>query len=673
MPAASDTQATAEKQSYLSARQDSPTHSENSMHKAQSKSAPKRQSGFWLLANSIPHLSSMLKAIVVAGLFGTVDGSFDLVRCCVKAARDNRIRLDQYPWITCSFNESIVYPTESRLPSITKTRGWCKSECVGHQRSDLSQWLQPIATWITPYIGLLLLCPVGEIEDAGDDHGDSAIRPRGLLNLQRFRQFGNKALHWLRIVLWEYVLLLGDPASALWGSFSEIWSDCRMVRKLSNTTTSWFSSKALWITILAGDTEFQNDRLWKGLIESMENILSGDDTTHSFGNSKQKLQTLQELSPTQPHDFSSWAQLAELINEVGQASSPNEKSTSGVTADPDTIGEIRGGVTSSERAVTSHGTAVPSTQLSMVEDLSRAISILVDARIDFFKGIFLPVALMLAVTASVFFEAYGKLGDKDTAHALAYGVWYSWLITLSVSGNCFATSVNVGMVQKTLRPYLLLSPVRVSLSKRYVNGSYWEEWLWHMETAGPGERRYREAPKRGARFWITFLLGQMGGWACVAFACACAAAISYTTPTVGLGCRSFSHVLYGVGAFVVAIVHVLCEWLTIKSCVDPRWTKWSTLSIFSYYLLVIFNALVMVLGTIFHLAGLYRSCWCSRLFAPDDTLLEMNRNTEQAFSNAKRYWLSIGYVAFSFVWVLCGIMVACRKFITLRMELAIQD
>jgi hypothetical protein len=92
-----------------------------------------------------------------------------------------------------------------------------------------------------------------------------------------------------------------------------------------------------------------------------------------------------------------------------------------------------------------------------------------------------------------------------------------------------------------------------------------------------------------------------------------------------------------------------------------------------YWTVVIINAAVMVIGTILHLAGVYRSCWCSRLFAGDDTLIEFQRNTELAYANARTYWLVTGYVAFSFVWVVTVVCVAARKYIIWKIERALGE
>ncbi|KAF2202163.1 hypothetical protein GQ43DRAFT_431009 [Delitschia confertaspora ATCC 74209] len=617
------------------------------------------------LAALLPYKRLFIIALFLVGFFGPVQGRFDLVRCCIKAARDRQIMddLQQNPWDICKYNQPTSNELEEQLESIKKSRAWCKTECIGYQRSATNQWLQPLATWIIPYVSFLLLCPIGEGEEdrekkrsKEDGTKDDGTKDKGAsilvltrLKIDRLLKLGKGSR------TFEYVLLLGDPASALWGAFAEIQSDCKLARKLSTPTSSWLTKKAIWIAMLTGDTKFRYDRLWEGFIDSLalENYARAE-----------KLRALQEPLSSDP---SPWKALAE---EVAAWPVGNENESFDEKQDPDAIQKSKYGVTSAAQV-----TPGRTSQVSMERGLSHAIHVLVQARIDFLKGIFIPVVLMLMVTASVFFDGYHKLGDKDTAHALAYGIWYSWLITLSVAGNCFATSGNVELAQKSFGHYLKLSKRRVSPSERYLNTFDWNLWLWYIMSADPRKPQSGPIPTRGAWFWAKFLLGQTVGWICVAFACGCAAIISWTTPTAGLGCRSFTFLLYAIVAFIVAIINVVRQWLEKKS--TSRRGGQQFLVLFtnvvkvSYGILVIFNALIMILGTIFHLSGVYRSCWCSRLFASDETLLEFNRKTEESINNAKRYWLVTGYIAFSGVWIICGLTVAARKYMVWKIELAL--
>ena len=61
------------------------------------------------------------------------------------------------------------------------------------------------------------------------------------------------------------------------------------------------------------------------------------------------------------------------------------------------------------------------------------------------------------------------------------------------------------------------------------------------------------------------------------------------------------------------------------------------------------NALVLAIGTIFHLVGVFGMCWREPLTWADTTLIELNIEMPQADENPGRYWLSTAYVAFAVV------------------------
>jgi hypothetical protein len=123
----------------------------------------------------------------------------------------------------------------------------------------------------------------------------------------------------------------------------------------------------------------------------------------------------------------------------------------------------------------------PSTPL-ISQRLDTAIEITLKARANFSGGFLIPVVLMLAVTAATFYGAYSALGDKDKAFALAYCVWYSWILVVSVGGNCFATSISSKLATKAFAEILDLdSQGSVALRDRSVNSQTWEAWAEHND------------------------------------------------------------------------------------------------------------------------------------------------------------------------------------------------
>ncbi|OAL34241.1 hypothetical protein AYO20_06496 [Fonsecaea nubica] len=528
-------------------------------------------------------LAMLLALSLIIASTSAYDGNI----CCMKAARspELRILLQEEPWDVCSLNDTETYRPGTTFPSINITMGWCKAHCPGSQPSDLSQWLQPLTSWVVPYIGLLLLCPFGDIKD-------SVSGSQARLTSMKFRDIWNWFWGFVRRYTQEWINLLGDPASAIFGAFSEIWSDATMLREINsrldaerpNWGERYLVNLLKWVVVLVGDTEC-------------------------------------------PYEYDEQTANRKTI-ELDTLFSP--ESDKGVDNPP----KVR----------------------ALVEI---AIKTLVEARTDFFKAVFLPTVLFLAVTASVFYDAYTKLGDNDTANGLAFGIWYSWLVVLSVAANCFASSVNAGLTKTTLGRYFQLSDRSVPLRERYFNGLLWHEWLACVQSnpektlsdlndneplslnlmadriensEGQPLVKY---PSLTLAKSFQLLVGHGIAWLCVAIPSVGAIIVSYNTPTVGFDCRSFNFLVYGILALVAPALHIAYQWM-----LRNKGNKYATegLKMF-YWVFVCANAAVLTIGTILQLAGVYRSCRCQLLFASDTDIIEVNRNTHLAVDNAKAYWL----------------------------------
>ena len=525
-----------------------------------------------------------------------VAGATNFAKCCMYAVRDN---MEQYrnvypPWSVCNYSQPIGYPTNGTLQSVTATLGWCKQRCPGTQVSELGQWLQPLATYLSPYIGLLLICPVGDVTPIQPAEGTHKIVAKVLIFLDI-----------VRCSVQEYVCLLGDPASAMWGAFSEILNDMKLVRKINEVGAKEpFTRKTyyVWIALLAGSNDYEGTKLGK---------------------------------------------LGEVVMSTDkQTAEPDEKKQLSITT-----------VTSADNSKVHQ------------DNLRHLLKCMIEARASFVLSVLIPVVLMLAVTASVFYDAYNKLGDNDTAHGLAYCVWYSWIISLAVAANSFASSLNKNLPTKALGDFVTIKNWAVPLRDRSINAARWRNW------AAESDPDFAELKTSyDWKFKTRMLWGHFLGWLCIALPTASAASISYMTPTVGLGCRSFNHLLYGVLTFVVAMLNVfrknaersdLTRSEAFKGHVPRREKAINAV----YWFLVGLSAFVFVGGTAFQLAGVYRNCLCNGPFASDSLLVEMNRNTDEMVKNARLYWLPVGYVTFSIAWALALVVITGRAYIMEHMNM----
>jgi hypothetical protein len=591
----------------------------------------------------------MAGVLFILAMLDSADAHAHFSHCCLLAARNNFSIYATLPWDTCAVGTNVSGLGNPINPSVNATMGWCEQTCPGYAPSGTSEWLHPITNWFIPYIGLLLLCPTGEREQA------ITSRWRARINSRRNRwnkKWAKISTSWIPLIeslvpakafkAVDYVIgyaeFLGDPASAIWGAFSELAEDWWLSRLALRKTG--LRRELLVTAILAGQTEF-NETTREGLTQALGQKLGVDGFGRSVGPEKRV-----------SRDRKSGETLSD--GDAFPNLSPSGLKSMGTTEIemmiPATLTpiELRAKF---QKALDEEDENWKGISSSWLRD---GICILLDARVDFVSTILIPVILMLVVTAGVFYDAYQSLGDNDTAHSLAYGLLYSWLIILSVASNCYTSSLTPKLLEDTIGKDLwALSTTTVRLRDRYTNSLQWRRWMADVAVTEPVQGKNRVV--------FRFLAGQLFGWACVVIAALCAATISYTTPSVGIGCRSFNHLLYALVSLVVCLIPVL----KYSNEVRGR-KKYQTILTFTYNFLVICNIIILLLGTAFYLFGVFRSCWCMNLFVPKSRLIELNGNTAEAVKNANLYWLPVGYVAFVFVWIVCATAIFEREYINLQ-------
>lgn len=307
-----------------------------------------------------------------------------------------------------------------------------------------------------------------------------------------------------------------------------------------------------------------------------------------------------------------------------------------------------------------------------------AIKMILSAKTSFLSGVFLPCVLAIAVAAATLNDYYGKKGDSTTGLNLAYGVWYNWLLVLAVVCNCSINSISSDVAQlsfKEVLPDLVTSSV--PLRKRYANTAEWNHWLNQKypggQYTGVGASDTHNASSRmdfDGPFYLKFVVGQTLGWCCVAFFTACATVIAYTTPTVGIGCRSMNFILYAATALLICLLVVFRHWVENSGLASggDRTKRFKRILDALYCTLVLFNFLVIFGGTGFHLAGRWHTCRCMSLFGRPGDLIELAPYTKQAKENAENFWLLIAHVSYSISWLIIVVCVAVRSYVIMRLE-----
>lgn len=222
----------------------------------------------------------------------------------MQSARSQLTTLQMLPWDACGINQT---SQSQPNPPVNSTLGWCEQNCPGFQLSTFSQWSDLLTTFIVPAFAQLLLCPVGsggEDEEEEDDEwreeklegsqDKSSATASGVKELtaqnsssgHSVKKGDRKKKRVLRTIFYlvsEYIVLLGDPASAISGCFYQLWRDFvyvwQMTRKKPLGT---FKEHVKGLAILAGQTTLQrtDEELGKldvmpPNVDDMVNLVSG--------------------------------------------------------------------------------------------------------------------------------------------------------------------------------------------------------------------------------------------------------------------------------------------------------------------------------------------------------------------------------------------------------------
>jgi len=548
--------------------------------------------------------------------------AFNAATCCMTRARQFIVEYDDSPWTVCAAGVSEPWNRDPPFPRVQANLAWCLEHCPGFAANGLEEWLHPLAQWFVPYATLLFLCPIGDSEEEAVEMGiiqmvldyvskkifavpgwNEAIPEDRADDLLKQHDFTKRLLEWLNI--------LGDPASAVWGSIAQLNMDWWIIQRLKNLgntgvdrhstgdeVADWYDKEMLGVVVMAGQTAMNKDLgtaltkqlIFEALVTAVDVLTSRDgnnsapsptslnrtlvDLKKALLESKDNTQflenvddeaTLRELSLLARYLMHGNIDPSNFLNTAfGRIGTSGSHTTLGNAIETafQALEGINRDSTMSRRAPT------PSTYFdsSFSIKIRKAIRTILEARRTFITAIALPVVVHFATTAQIFYESYQKMGDSSTAHGLAYGAMFSWLLLIAVIDNCAVASANASLITQQIKGVFRLSQIRVPLRERYSNALEWECWLTDIGLDTGLKNRVVAArshqPTLDTRaiafkwFYAKYLVGQLVGWVTVAFFCGCAAIISYTTPTVGWGCRSFNHLMYAVFSLVVALLQV---------------------------------------------------------------------------------------------------------------------
>ncbi|ETS86092.1 hypothetical protein PFICI_04117 [Pestalotiopsis fici W106-1] len=268
---------------------------------------------------------------------------------------------------------------------------------------------------------------------------------------------------------------------------------------------------------------------------------------------------------------------------------------------------------------------------------------LLNAQSSFGTAVGAPVVFFIGSFVYNIVEAETRLGDGDTAHALAFGMWWMTISHVAVIASAMLASNNPSALQG------LIGKARIgrrgsSTSSAVVPKSLWGRLARWMKEIDILERAYDATYepmslwKRGPnkRLWIdktieafederdstkhipvnefrnafeVGLVTRVGIWVNILIIllgapCALAFATSYTTPVAGLGCRSLTHVIY---YSTQVIQMMLWTWNIDVTRKNPKSRELRVCRGLQgvFGVVAVFAAIG---GTIMQILGVYRNC-----------------------------------------------------------------
>ncbi|KAK0620509.1 hypothetical protein B0T14DRAFT_567252 [Immersiella caudata] len=351
-----------------------------------------------------------------------------------------------------------------------------------------------------------------------------------------------------------------------------------------------------------------------------------------------------------------------------------------------------------------------------------------------------PVVFFVGAFIYNMVDIQARLGDNDTAHALAFGMWWMTIPFLAIISCLLLASNNPSSLHG-----ILASPMRASstwkiFQWKIFEGAYggpyepvdlWDRgpskmyWLektleqyeaienfgapapgYPLHTLQPGANHgqphanhpyqqhgphlqqphpgfFPSASQISESSLANSRRGQLGrlkrrmkpnaqSWCLIFFAAATplftamtlAFITSYTTPRVGLACRSLTHLCYFVTQLVQMAIWMLWDRVAIDDERIPETRMYRAKRVLCVVLKLLFGsiaAFVSIGGTLMQLMGVYRNCLCKipvqYWFQTDhpDAYVDLGQNSALSIENAQLFWVRTAGAATGILCATCAL------------------
>ncbi|RYP33980.1 hypothetical protein DL767_004501 [Monosporascus sp. MG133] len=228
------------------------------------------------------------------------------------------------------------------------------------------------------------------------------------------------------------------------------------------------------------------------------------------------------------------------------------------------------------------------------------------------------VPLVFYVGASIYalVDAQARLGENDTAHSIAFGLWYHTIVLVAIASSMV---LSVGS-SKVIEPVLARDNFTENGYKlRCICERRLELWRW-------SQVRIRDPQGQMVRLdgrYRDIFDGRYVGRSCalaifiLIIPWALAFSVSYLTPLIGISCRSATVLAYACCQSFLVILWSVDTSPKAREARDNAWKRrqwkaflglWTITGL--YHLVGIISLCVTIAGTVMQLLGVYRNCVC---------------------------------------------------------------
>ncbi|KAI0378006.1 hypothetical protein F5Y04DRAFT_291469 [Hypomontagnella monticulosa] len=346
-----------------------------------------------------------------------------------------------------------------------------------------------------------------------------------------------------------------------------------------------------------------------------------------------------------------------------------------------------------------------------VVSLPTKLKALLNAQASFGSTVGAPVLFFLGGFVYTVLDSDNTLGDNDTAHALAFGLWWMVIPYLAIISCAMLASNSpcaldgivydggttapkdeyeqsfwkqqlekaktyrgIGFVVRQLTGY---NPIETSFEGRFRTVKLWKRGLnkreWVQEaiseyipfSAYQGNNKIspNELRKRLTLDRIDCLYVFVGALFAVLVPGCLAFLTSYNTPQAGLSCRSLTYVVYAISQVCEMALWTCAARLKIRY--GTRWSETNPIAKricwWGQVFVGFFAIFAAVGGTTMQLLGVYRSCACKvpashwpRLNDPNAYIV-LSDNTGEDIRAAQRWWTVTGSTGVVVVGIVCAL------------------